>query len=64
MMDITPQDFLWIAPLVAWELAWKGMAMWKAARKNERGWFVTLLLLNTAGLLPIAYLWSRQKTSK
>lgn len=39
-----------------WELVWKGLALWKSARKNEYAWFVALLALNTIGLLPIFYL--------
>ena len=34
----------------------KGTAMWKASHKNHRFWFWTLLILNTAGILPILYL--------
>ena len=34
----------------------KGTAMWKAAKKNSRGWFWVLLIFNTAGILPALYL--------
>ena len=34
----------------------KGFALWKAARRKEKTWFWCLLLLNTAGVLPIIYL--------
>ncbi len=39
-----------------WEFVWKGLALWKASRNNQTGWFVTLLLINSAGVLPIIYL--------
>ncbi len=39
-----------------WELAWKGFALWKAARNEAKVWFVALLVFNTLGILPIAYL--------
>jgi hypothetical protein len=39
-----------------WELSWKGMALWKAGRDNQRGWFIALLLINSVGILPIIYL--------
>lgn len=42
--------------LVLWELAWKGFALWKAARNKQKYWFIALFLINTAGVLPIAYL--------
>jgi len=42
--------------LVVWELIWKGMALWKSARLGQTAWFVALLLINSAGILPIIYL--------
>jgi len=39
-----------------WSLIWKGLALWKAARDSQRNWFVLMLIINTAGLLEIAYL--------
>jgi hypothetical protein len=52
--------------LFLWDLTWRGLALWRAGRRNESGWFVALLLLNTLGLLPIFYLYtiSLDKTSK
>ncbi len=41
---------------VAWELAWKGIALWKAGRRNQMEWFIILLVINSVGILPIAYL--------
>lgn len=42
--------------IVVWTFAWKGLAMWKAARLNKSVWFVVLLVVNTFGLLEILYL--------
>jgi hypothetical protein len=42
--------------LALWELAWKGMGLWKAAQIKKKEWFIAMLLLNTAGILPIVYL--------
>lgn len=42
--------------LVVWELSWKGVAMWRAAKLKAPYWFAALLILNTAGILPILYL--------
>jgi Mg2+ and Co2+ transporter CorA len=40
----------------------KGMALWRAGRNNQKGWFVVLLVVNTLGLLEILYLiFSRKK---
>ena len=42
--------------LVVWSLVWKGWALWIAARKESRNWFVILLILNTVGILEILYI--------
>jgi hypothetical protein len=42
--------------VIIWSLIWKGIALWRAARLQQRNWFVAMLLLNTIGLLEIVYL--------
>ena len=42
--------------LVLISLALKGFALWHAAKRGEKWWFVALLLINTMGLLELAYL--------
>ena len=42
--------------LLIWSLLWKGLALWKSARNDERYWFVAILLINTAGILELLYL--------
>jgi hypothetical protein len=39
-----------------WTLLWKGIALWRAAGLKQRNWFVALLVLNTLGILELAYL--------
>lgn len=43
---------------VVWDLLWKGMAMWRAARLDQTAWFTALLIVNSVGILPIVYLLS------
>ncbi|MCG7853991.1 MAG: DUF5652 family protein [Methanosarcinaceae archaeon] len=50
--------------LVFWEIFWKGIALWKAARNSQKYWFVALLILNTAGILPILYIFIFQEGKK
>ncbi|MEK7613383.1 MAG: DUF5652 family protein [Patescibacteria group bacterium] len=50
--------------LLLWSLAWKGWALWRAARNNHRYWFVALLLINTLGILEIIYIFFIGKKSK
>jgi len=42
--------------LVLWSIFWKGLALWHSGRRGEPWWFVALLLINTAGVLEIIYL--------
>lgn len=39
-----------------WSLVWKGLALWKSAKKNHLIWFVVLLVVNTIGILEILYI--------
>lgn len=48
-------SFLFIVAAL-WTLPWKGIALWKAARRSEKGWFVALFLINTLGVLEILYI--------
>lgn len=41
--------------VVAWDIAWKAISMWKAARNGHTAWYVCLLIFNTVGILPIIY---------
>lgn len=50
--------------LAIWELAWKGWALWKAGRNNHAGWFIALFIFNTAGILPILYIYVFSKNGK
>jgi hypothetical protein len=39
-----------------WDMLWKGIAMWRAARNGHSTWFIFLFFLSTLGLLPIIYI--------
>ena len=60
LTDQIPQFFsenqLAFGTLLAWALVWKGVALWKAARANQKVWYIALLIINTLGLLEIVYL--------
>ncbi|OGG41567.1 hypothetical protein A3A21_02205 [Candidatus Jorgensenbacteria bacterium RIFCSPLOWO2_01_FULL_45_25b] len=64
-------EFLENKPLLIvallWSLPWKGYALWKAAKKEDKWWFIPLLVVNTFGLLEIAYIFyfsEKTKTKK
>jgi len=42
--------------LAIWSLVWSGLALWRAAKEDNKYWFVAFLLLHTAGILEIVYL--------
>lgn len=42
----------------------KAIALWIAARKGSKVWFVLLLLLNTLGILPLFYIFYFSKQDK
>lgn len=50
--------------LLAWSLFWKGLALWKSSQRQEKIWFIVLLVLNTMGLLEILYLFIFSKYIK
>lgn len=39
-----------------WDTAWKAAAVWTALRRRDFKWVVPLVIVNSVGLLPIAYL--------
>ncbi len=45
-----------IVAVALWDVVWKGIGLWRSARRYQTGWFMCMLVLNTAGLLPILYL--------
>ena len=47
-----------------WTIVWKGWALWIAARKGSKPWFIALLVINTAGILEIIYIFIFSKWSK
>jgi hypothetical protein len=42
--------------MLAWNFAWKAIALYHTARNGQRIWFVVFLVVNTLGILEIIYL--------
>ena len=57
-MGFSPLMIAVLFAVMIWDLVWKLKAMWKAAKNNSAVWFVALMLFNTAGILPIIYLYA------
>ena len=46
----------WLPTIAIWSLIWGGLALWHAAKRNEKWWFIIFLFVHTAGILEIIYL--------
>jgi methionyl-tRNA synthetase len=51
-------------PLIVWSVIWKGLALWRAARLRQAGWYIALLVINTVGIFEIIYLLATNKRYK
>mgnify|MGYP001219534614 CR=1 FL=1 len=47
--------------LIIWSMIWKGIALWKAGVNKHLYWFIAMFVLNTAGILPIIYIFNFSK---
>lgn len=55
---------LLLIPLMIWSMVWKGLALWRAARRSDTAWFIVMLMVNTLGILEIIYYFFVAKTDK
>jgi len=55
-LGLTYKQLIILGVVSIWSLIWKGIALWKSARKRHLVWFVVLLIVNTAGILEILYI--------
>ena len=62
-MELPPFDFKTLV-ILAWSLAWKGWALWRGSKNDQKYWFIALLVLNTVGVLEIVYLTFFQKKGR
>lgn len=59
------QNYALVTVLAAiWTLPWKGVALWRAAKRQELIWFIALLVLNTLAILEIIYIFFFSKREK
>ena len=59
------QNNLILVLIMIWVLPWKGYALWTAAKRGHKLWFVAILVLNTLAILDIIYLFViAKKTGK
>ncbi len=46
--------FIFLA--LAWSLFWKGLALWRAAKRGDMWWFIAFLVIHTLGIFEIIYI--------
>ena len=56
LLGLSTIPSVWLYVIVVWSLVWKGLALWKSSRRNQKVWFVVMLVLNTVGILEILYI--------
>jgi hypothetical protein len=57
------QSIIFYLLLSLWLIVWKGLALWQAAKLQHKFWFIVMLVLNTFGLLEIAYIFCLSKVN-
>jgi len=63
-MEAFLNNNIWILVIIMlWVLPWKGYALWNAARREHKGWFIVLLVVNTLAILDIIYIFFVAKKS-
>lgn len=56
METILNNNLVLFVLIMLWVLPWKIYSLWTAARRNDKKWFIALVLLNTIAILDIYYL--------
>jgi hypothetical protein len=56
-LGMSPQMLILLVIVGVWDGVWKLFSMWKAAQKKSIAWFIILAIFNTAGILPILYIY-------
>jgi hypothetical protein len=55
-MDKTYHHHSVLLPLLAWNQFAKSISLWRAAKNNDRRWYLLLAFSNTLGILDCIYL--------
>jgi methionyl-tRNA synthetase len=59
---VRPGMAILLGLLVVWSIVWKGLALWKSARRGQSVWFVVFMVVNTFGILEILYIYVFSKS--
>lgn len=64
ILGLGQNGFLFVTLLTLWTLPWKGWALWLAAKRGDKWWFIAMLVLNTVAILEIIYIFLIAKKNK
>lgn len=56
MFEQLIENPLFLFLILLWIIPWKGVALWRAARNNNKNWFAFILIFNTFAIIEIIYL--------
>lgn len=59
MTSISPGLYFIILSVFIWQLTWKGIGLWRAAKNHQKKWFIALIALlyiNDLGIISIIFL--------
>ena len=63
MYNLQPYPW-WIYPVIIIDLILRGIALWRSARNGHKFWFAGLLIINSAGIVPLIYILFFEKKKK
>jgi len=55
--NLSVLEIILLVIAVIWSMIWAGIGMWKAAKKNDKAWFIIFLIIHTLGILEILYIY-------
>jgi len=61
--ELTSFSKILLVILFLWTIPWKVYALWTAAKRDDKKWFVVLIIINTVGILEIIYIFKIVKKS-
>ena len=50
-----------LVAVLIWSVVWKGLALWRAAKRGDKVWYIVILVVNLLGLVEIIYLLATNK---
>jgi hypothetical protein len=53
-----------LAVAVIWSLIWKGIALWRSAKNNDKWWFIAFLVVHSLGILELIYIYIVKPSKK